>query len=97
MNSLEYYYKTIIKYDLINKFSYSNIKKIPELKKIVLNFGCKSSEIKELATSLLALELIINTNTPIFLTKSKQPNVLLKIRKGAPVGCKVILKKKNYV
>ena len=95
MNSLEYYYKTIIKYDLINKFSYSNIKKIPELKKIVLNFGCKSSEIKELATSLLALELIINTNTPIFLTKSKQPNVLLKIRKGAPVGCKVILKKKT--
>jgi large subunit ribosomal protein L5 len=92
MNILEYYYKKIIIYDLINKFSYNNLKKVPQLKKIILNFGCKNSEIKNLAAALISLELI-TSNKNIELTKSKRANIFIKIRKGHPVGCKVILKK----
>src|SRR5210317_1574003 len=91
MNILENYYKKIIRRDLINKFAYSHLDEIPQLKKIILNFGCKSSDIKSVASALLSLELI--TTAPGSLVKSKRSNVLLKIRKGNPVGCLVVLKK----
>ena len=91
MSILKNYYESIIKRDLLNKFSYSTIEDIPQLKKIILNFGCKSSEIKSLASSLLALELI--TIQKGSLTKSKRANILLKIRKGNPVGCVIVLKR----
>jgi large subunit ribosomal protein L5 len=91
MNPLENYYKKVIRYDLINKFFYSNLGDIPELKKIIINFGCKSFEIKSLASCLLALELITTKKGTI--TKAKKANILLKIRKGHPAGCIVVLKK----
>lgn len=87
----ELYYHKIIKYDLINTFSYSNLKQIPQLKKIVLNFGYQKSNFKSLISGLLALEFISCKKSK--LTKSKHLNVFLKIKKGNPVGCKVILKK----
>jgi large subunit ribosomal protein L5 len=91
MNILENYYKKIIRYDLINKFLYTNLNEIPQLKKIILNFGCKNFEIKTVASALLSLELI--TTQSGSLIKSRRSNVLLKIRKGYPVGCIVVLKK----
>lgn len=91
MQFLQQYYYNILKYDLINKFNYTNLKEIPKLKEIILNFGCKSFELKILITSLLALQLI--TKKKGKLTTSKKSNILLKIRKGNPVGCKIILKK----
>jgi len=91
MNILENYYKKVIRYDLLNKFSYNRIEDIPQLKKVVLNFGCKSFDIRNLAVSLFSLELIAYQKG--ILTKSKRSNILLKIRKGNPVGCMVILKK----
>lgn len=96
MNILENYYKKVIRYDLINKFSYTHLREIPKLKKITLNFGCKSVEIKNLASALLSLELL--TTKQGSLTKSQRSNVLLKIRKGNPTGCTVLLQKeKMYV
>jgi large subunit ribosomal protein L5 len=89
MNILENYYKKVIKYDLINKFFYNTLNDIPELKKIILHFGCKSFEIKNIAAALLSLELITTKLGNI--TQSKRANILLKIRKGYPVGCIVIL------
>jgi large subunit ribosomal protein L5 len=91
MHFLEYYYFNTIKYDLINRFNYKNIKNVPKLNKIILNFGCKTFELKKLSTSLLSLQLI--TTKKGTLTVSKQPNIVLKIRKGNPVGCKVVLVK----
>jgi large subunit ribosomal protein L5 len=92
MNILENYYIKVIKRDLVNKFSYTRLEEIPRLKKIILNFGCKGSEIKIVALALLSLELI--TMKPGSLVKSKRPNVVLKIRKGNPVGCLVVLRNK---
>lgn len=95
MHSLNYFYTRTLKFDLINKFYYTNLKKLPKLKKVVLNFSCRTTELKSLATSLLALELI--TNQKGVLTISKRPNLLLKIRKGNPTGCKLTLKKTSIL
>lgn len=94
MNILEYYYKKVIKYDLINKFYYNNLKELPKLKKIILNFGCRTSEIKVLAASIQALNLISQKHNSS-ITYSKHTNIFLKIRKGQPIGCKIILEKKH--
>jgi len=88
---LKSYYQTIIKHDLTNAFIYNNIKQVPKLKTIVLNFGLKTSNFKQLTSSLLALELISSKKS--ILTKSKCVNIILKIKKGNPVGCKVVLSK----
>jgi len=93
MNILKNYYKYILKYDFVNKFNYKNINQIPEIKKIVLNFNCKNCDIKKIATAILALELITAENGII--TKSRKAAINLKIRKGHPVGCKIILEKEK--
>ena len=58
MYFLKNYYKNIIQYDLVNKFHYRNLQNLPKLQKIVLNFGYKNPNIKNLASALLFLELI---------------------------------------
>lgn len=92
MHFLEQYYENIIKHDLCNKFRYKNLNSLPKLSKITVSFGCKNSNIKHLIISFLALE-IIGGKKGIF-TQSKKPNVLLKIRKGQLVGCKLVIDKK---
>lgn len=93
MNILKNYYKATIRYDLLNKFFYSNLKDIPKLKKIILNFGCKNSDVKIIASAFLSLELISEQRGSLI--RSKRSNMLLKIRKGSPVGCMVVLKKQR--
>jgi large subunit ribosomal protein L5 len=95
MHYLNYFYTKTLKFDLVNKFYYTDLKKLPRLKEIILNFSCKTTELKSLATNLLALELI--TNQKGTLTVSKRPNLLLKIRKGNPAGCKLTLKKTSML
>lgn len=91
MNILENYYQKVIRYDLINKFSYAHLSEVPRLKKIILNFGCKSFEIKNIASALFSLELI--TMKQGSLTKAQRPSILLKVRKGNVTGCLVVLQK----
>ena len=85
------YFSKVIKYDLINTFFYRNLIEIPKLRKITLNFGYQKSNFKYLVSSLLALEFISSKKGKM--TKSKHLNVFLKIKKGNPVGCKIVLKK----
>lgn len=92
MNFIEQLNLKTIKYDLTNKFFYKTTKEIPEIKKIILNFGCRTTDIRRLSASLLALELI--TSKKGKLTTTKKANVVLKIRKGNPIGCKVTIQKK---
>ena len=90
MHFLNYYNKNIVQYDLINKFKYKNIKVLPKLKSIIVQFCFKKYELKNLLTSLAALQFITNKKGVII--KSKTANISLKVRKGYPVGCKVILR-----
>lgn len=93
MHFLEKFHYKTLKYELINKFNYNDTKNLPNIKTIVLNFGCKTADIKQLAASLLALELI--TQQKGHFTKTKYSKILFKIRKGNPTGCKVTLNKFN--
>ena len=95
MHFLNYFYSKNLKFDLINKFYYKDLEKLPKLKKVILNSCCKTTELKILATNLLALELIADQKG--ILTVSKRPNLLLKIRKGNPTGCKLTLKKSSML
>lgn len=91
MHFLKYYNQKIIKNDLINKFKYNKINNIPKLEKIILNFGCQNFNIQKFATTFLALEIITRKKGNI--TMAKKANILLKIQKGHPAGCKVILRR----
>lgn len=93
MHFLSHFAKKNLNYELINKFNYKNTKKIPKLKKIILNFGCKTTDIKSLISSLLALELITYQKSKFTITKFS--NIVLKLRKGNPVGCKIELRNKK--
>ena len=93
MNYLEKYYNNFIKYDLALKFNYKSTNKITRMKSIILNFGCKTSDLKKLSLSFLILQLITKKRGK--LTFSKKSNIFLKIRKGQPVGCQVVLRKKS--
>jgi large subunit ribosomal protein L5 len=95
MHYLEDFYTKNLKYDLINKFLYTSVKKLPKLKKIVLNFGCKTTNIKTLAANLLALELIHSKKGS--LRTAKLPNLVFKIKKGNPTGCILTLNNNSKV
>jgi large subunit ribosomal protein L5 len=86
------YFHQVIEYDSINAFFLKNLKQIPKLQTIVLNFGYQKSNFKRLISGLLALEFITTKKSK--LTKSKHLNIILKIKQGNPVGCKIVLKKK---
>jgi len=96
MSYLEHFNKNTLKYDLINKFQYKNTKNLPKLEKIILNLGCKKTiNTKNLLSNLIAIEFIGSQKG--LLTFAKKPNMILKIRKGTPIGCKVTLRKqKSY-
>jgi len=91
MKFFEIYSRKVLRYDLINTFCYQNITQIPNLKKIVLNFGYQKPNFKYLVSSLLALEFLSSKKGKI--AKSKHLSVFLKIKKGNPVGCVVVLRK----
>lgn len=91
MHFFKQYTENVVKYDLINKFQYKLITKIPTLHFITLSFKLKRWNIKLLISSLAALELI--TLQKSTLTKSNVSNISFKIRKGQPIGCKVTLRK----
>ena len=89
MNIIKNYCNQVLNYDYVNKFFYKNINKVPKIKKIILNFNCKNFDAKKIATVVLTLELI--TLKKIIITKSKKTSINLKLKKGHPIGCKVIL------
>lgn len=91
MNFLDQFHFKTLKYDLANKFHYNKTFELPIIKKVILNFGCKTANIRNLSANLLALELISDQKCK--LTLAKKSTIKLKIRKGTPVGCKVTLRK----
>ena len=89
---LKYYYKNIIKQDLITKFNYENAYEIPALKKIVINFGVTHSTLRNLLPSLAAL-LLVSSQKP-YMVASKT-NIRLKVKGGVAIGCKINLRGKE--
>ena len=88
MNFLSKYNRNIVKYDFINKFNYSFTNNIPKILSITLSFDFKRFNMKLLISALASLQIITFNKGKV--TKS---NVLLKLRNGHPVGCKITLHK----
>ena len=86
----EFYIRTIKRY-LINKYKYTYISELPLLKKIILNFGSNTTQLKQISSSVLALRIICGQKAKI--TRAKKANIILKIRKGNPSGCILTLQK----
>ena len=93
MHFLKHVDNNILKYDLINKFLFKNIKKLPKLQQIILSFSNKSNDINSLSKNAAALEII--TQKKGSLIRTKMSKITLKIRKGDPVGYKIILRKSD--
>ena len=93
MHFFNYHSLKTIKSDFLIKFNYKNIFLSPQIDKLILNFGIKELNFKNILPTLTSLELITNQKT--ILTCSKMSNISLKIRKGVPVGCKVTLRNLN--
>ena len=91
MQFVKYYYEKVIRYDLINKFTYNSFNELPRLKKITLSFDCKGLSLQKISTILFSLELITTKKGSIGV--SKKANVFLKLQKGSPASCKVVLSK----
>merc|ERR1712127_923892 len=81
--------------DLIKYFNYRYLESIPKIKILVISFTYKRPTIKLILKSLLAIEIITGLRGNIVTTKKS--NISLNIRKGEPVGCKVILRKKEML
>lgn len=91
MSIFNKYTNKVVKYDLVNKFRYKNIKKLPKLQYILLNFNLPKNDTKKLIPLISSLKLLVLQDSKI--TISKTSNVVLKISKGQPVGCKITLRK----
>ena len=91
-------YLTVIQKDLLLKFYYKiPIKRLPGINKVILSFNFKTSSfsLKTLMLMVIALEILTNKKSTFII--SKEFNLVLKIKKGQPIGCKIILKKKHAV
>ena len=82
----------ILNYYQLNKFFYKTSKQIPFIKKITTNFDQKSTNFKQITAAHLALEILFFQKS-IF-TEINQSNVIYKIKKGQPVGCKITINNK---
>ncbi|MEW6067806.1 MAG: 50S ribosomal protein L5 [Nitrospirota bacterium] len=77
---------------MMKEFSYKNVMEVPKLQKIVLNVGIGEAiqNIKLLDAAQKELSLI--TGQKAVVTKAKKSIAAFKLRKGAPIGCKVTLR-----
>lgn len=93
MSIIEKFYKKTIRYDIVNKFSIKNINCLPKIKKVILKCNFRKPKLDNLISTLLGLELITSKKCKI--SYSKKTNLLLKIKKGDPIECYIIIKSKK--
>ena len=89
-NSYLLFSNKALKNELINKFSYLNLAKLPKIKKIILTFKLNVFSLKMLAVHFLILQNIVEAKKGTII-KARKANILIKIKKGNPVGCKISL------
>lgn len=90
MSFFHYYYNNILKREFLTKYIYKNVYQLPKIKKIVLCLSFSQTSLKGLLPLLSALTLV-SSQKPYLLTSSR-PVILLRVKSGLPVGCKVDLR-----
>ncbi|MFI4846970.1 MAG: 50S ribosomal protein L5 [Candidatus Makana argininalis] len=95
LNKLNLYYKNKVIYILMNKFKYSSIMQVPNIKKITINMGVgKAYNNKNILNKYINDLTLISGQKP-FITKARKSISSFKIRKGNSIGCKVTLRRKR--
>jgi ribosomal protein L5 len=89
-NSYYLFLNKTFKFELINKNYYSILTELPKIKKIVLSFKLNVFSLKMLAIHFLILQNIVEAKKGTII-RAKKANILIKIKKGNPVGCKISL------
>lgn len=96
MHHLKVYYKTTLQYELVQKFKYSDIKKIFAVDKIVLSSGIEKFSVKNFLVFSLFVRILTSQNGRIIPSNVDVTKSGLRIQKGDPVGYKVTLRKKEF-
>lgn len=101
MLHLQEKYKKEVIPAMMEKFGYKNAMAVPKIEKVVINTGFgklitgkTSDEQKKFLNSTLEDLSLITGQRPI-ITKAKKAIATFKIRKGLPMGAKVLLRKKK--
>ncbi|WP_075432436.1 50S ribosomal protein L5 [Buchnera aphidicola] len=92
MARLKSYYIINVIPMLMEKFHYTTVMEVPQIKKITLNMGLgKSIADKKVLNNAINDLMLISGQKPI-VTLAKKSIANFKIRQGYPIGCKVTLR-----
>ncbi|ANF17213.1 50S ribosomal protein L5 [Buchnera aphidicola (Schlechtendalia chinensis)] len=89
------YYKTEILKKLVDKFNYSSVMQVPNIKKITLNIGVGLASVDKKHLNNAISDLTKISGQKPLVTKARKSISSFKIRKGYPIGCKVTLRGKR--
>ena len=95
MNRLQEKYKTTVVENLTKKFGYTSVMQVPYVDKIVINIGCGDAIANPKSLEDAVAELAQITGQKPVITKAKKSIANFKLREGAPIGCKVTLRKEK--
>jgi len=88
-------YKSKIVDNLKNKFSYTNVHKIPKITKIVINMGVGEAVLDSKHINNAVVDLTSISGQKPQVIKSKKSIASFKLRENMKVGCKVTLRRKR--
>jgi large subunit ribosomal protein L5 len=95
MSRLKKHYQENVKQALVEKFSYDNVMRIPQLKKIVISMGVAEALKEKNALQDATKELMMISGQKPIATKSKKAISNFKLREGQEIGLKVTLRGKR--
>lgn len=93
MSFLNFYINDIIKKDRINLFYKGKYVSKNILDHVEINFFFNNSKIENRLSCILALEYVFSQKS--FLMQSKTPSIILNIKKGVPIGVRLVLRKRK--
>ena len=84
MSRLHKRYKEVVKKELQNKFKYSNLMLIPQLKKIVISMGIAEASKDKNAMQACVKEMALLSGQKPILTKSRKAIANFKLHSDTP-------------
>jgi len=87
-------YSSVIKPQMMQEMSYSNVMQIPRLERIVVNTCVKDAGLNQSSIETVVNETYLITGQKPVITKAKKSIAGFKIREGMSLGCKVTLRGK---
>jgi large subunit ribosomal protein L5 len=91
---LQTFFKEKVTPNLVERFQYNNIMKVPRLQKISINIGVGAAAAEPKLLEIALQELAQITGQKPQIRKSKKAISNFKLREGQPIGCRVTLRRK---